>query len=459
MYAVIDLETTGGYAGQDRITEVAIVIHDGQRIVDEFTSLVNPECRIPPYITEITGISNEMVATAPRFYEIAKEIVTLTDGCIFVAHNVNFDYSFLREEFKRLAYNYEREKLCTVRLSRSLIPGLPSYSLGPLCQRLGIPNHARHRAKGDVDATVMLLERLIQLQPGLGKERTPIRDPFAGLPSHLDRKNLSLLPEDPGLYFFHDAGGKTLAVSASRNIRQAALKELHQLSKVGSKAAPLDIQNVCEVTWELTGNELLALLRLENERHRAAIEEKAARTRVAGKFAAYTYQDQRGYMRLYIDKLQKGRVAFGEFASEADARAALEARLRRHQLCPQLGGLEAGTGACSWSGFVEGVCLGACTGQEGAGAYNARLEEALQGLGLPHPAFFWLGQGRSHDEIAVIGIEHGQLLGFAYLDATHGWDDPQEVKSLLQPIPASEGVHRTFRQYLSKNKWTKLVPF
>ncbi|HEX2898248.1 MAG TPA: exonuclease domain-containing protein [Bacteroidia bacterium] len=458
MYAVIDLETTGGRADKDRITEIAIVLHDGAKRVGEFTSLINPERPIPPYITDITGISDAMVADAPRFYEVARQVVELTDGCIFVAHNVNFDYSFLREEFKRLAYSYEREKICTVRMSRLLMPGLPSYSLGPLCQRLGIPNRARHRAKGDADATVQLLEHLITLQPTLTKVQKPVKDPFAGLPNGIDRKNLSLLPEDPGLYFFHDVGGKVLHVNASRNIRQSALKELQQLGKSVSKAS-FGPDDLSEVTWELTGNELLALLRLEAEQSRLEPESKAAKTKATAKFGAFSYLDQRGYLRLYVDKLQKGKKAFGEFGTDGDARAALEARIRRHQLCPQLSGLESGTGACSWHSADSDKCSGACLGLENAAAYNARLEAALQGLGLPHPAFFWLGEGRSLDEIAVIGIEQGQLLGFAYLDAAQPWEDPSLVKSLLQPLPTTDAARQTLRQYLAKNKIAKLVPF
>jgi DNA polymerase-3 subunit epsilon len=456
MYAVIDLETTGGSATKDRITEIAIVVHDGERVVRAFSTLVNPERPIPGYITDITGITDAMVATAPRFYEIAKEVVELTDGCTFVAHNVNFDYSFLREEFARLGYTYTRERLCTVRTSRQLIPGLPSYSLGKLCHSLGIEIHARHRAKGDADATVLLLERLIQLQPKLGpRPGRVVKDPYALLPKSLDRKCLRLLPEGAGLYFFHDAGGRVLHVNASRDIRSAALKELHQLVKPQSKPL-IDPEELCEVTWELTGNELLAQLRLEVERARLQ-PQTVAKEKASGKYGVQAYQDQRGYLRTYVDKLPKGQLGYGQFATESDARAALAARLRRHALCRLLGGLETGTGPCT--AYGEGNCAGACLGLEPAAAYNERLEAALQGLGFPHPAFFLLADGRAHGEIAVIGIERGQLLGFAYLDAGQGWEDPQLVKSLLKPLPSTETAKQALRQYLAKNLRSNLVPF
>jgi DNA polymerase III subunit epsilon len=170
MYAIIDIETTGGSPKTERITEIAIFIHDGIRVVNEFVSLVNPQKDIPYFITNLTGITNEMVANAPKFYEIARTIVEMTENCIFVAHNAPFDYGFVREEFLSLGFDYERERLCTVRLSRKLIPGKRSYSLGNLCSDLGIHLNNRHRAAGDALATVKLFELLQAIEgkiPGL----------------------------------------------------------------------------------------------------------------------------------------------------------------------------------------------------------------------------------------------------------------------------------------------------
>lgn len=161
MYAIIDIETTGNTYKTGKITEIAIFIHDGFGIVDSFTSLINPECYISPFITRLTGIDNEMVRNAPRFYEVAKKVVELTEDKIFVAHNVNFDYKFIKEEFSQLGYNYERPTLCTVRMGRKYIPGHRSYSLGNLCGELGIAIKGRHRAAGDALATVKLFEMIL----------------------------------------------------------------------------------------------------------------------------------------------------------------------------------------------------------------------------------------------------------------------------------------------------------
>ncbi|KAB2868001.1 MAG: 3'-5' exonuclease [Bacteroidales bacterium] len=166
MYAVVDIETSGGRAQVDKITEIAIYIHDGRRVVDEFATLINPEVSIPPFITNLTGINNQMVANAPKFYEVAKQIVLITEGKLFVAHNAQFDYGFIQAEFKRLGYDYQRQTLCTVKMSRKIIPGLKSYSLGNLCQSVGIPINNRHRAAGDALATTKLLDLLLEKTQG-----------------------------------------------------------------------------------------------------------------------------------------------------------------------------------------------------------------------------------------------------------------------------------------------------
>ena len=162
MYSIIDIETTGQIVSTVKITEIAIYVHDGDKIVDSFCTLVNPECYISNYITELTGITNEMVATAPTFYEIARKIVEITDGTIFVAHNVSFDYGIVCEEFKRLGYAYKRKTLCTVKLSRKYLPGHASYSLGNICGDLNIKIEGRHRASGDALATIKLFEIIME---------------------------------------------------------------------------------------------------------------------------------------------------------------------------------------------------------------------------------------------------------------------------------------------------------
>ena len=220
MYAIVDIETTGGSARLERITEIAVYVHDGKRIIDEYSTLINPERNIPYFITALTGISNEMVEDAPKFFEVAKKIVEITEGNIFVAHNARFDYSFIRQEFSMLGYNFKRPLLDTVSLSRKLLPGHKSYSLGNLCRDLGIEIVGRHRASGDALATVRLMEILLgkdseQKNGSLVKNRKASK-----LHPALDIQKIADLPEEPGIYYFHNDSGEIIYVGKSRNLYQ-----------------------------------------------------------------------------------------------------------------------------------------------------------------------------------------------------------------------------------------------
>lgn len=161
MFSIVDIETTGQSAQNGKITEIAIYVHNGTQVVDSFVSLINPECHIPYFITKLTGIDNHMVADAPKFYQVAKKVVELTQGTTFVAHNASFDYRFVQQEYRRLGYEYKRKTMCTVKLSRKYLPGYSSYSLGKLCDDLQIRIDGRHRAGGDALATVKLFEIIL----------------------------------------------------------------------------------------------------------------------------------------------------------------------------------------------------------------------------------------------------------------------------------------------------------
>ncbi len=221
MYAIVDIETTGGYAANNAITEVAIVLHDGNRELKRYETLVNPAMTIPRYVQALTGITDEMVADAPYFNEIAPFIFEWLQGAVFVAHNVNFDYSFLKHQLKACGFDLDSKKLCTVRLSRKAFPGAPGYSLGKICAHLGISIPNRHRAGGDADATVLLLEKILAagaqehintMLRGKNKEQY--------LPLHLPAEQIERLPNRAGVYYFHDQKGKVIYVGKAKNLRK-----------------------------------------------------------------------------------------------------------------------------------------------------------------------------------------------------------------------------------------------
>ncbi len=260
MYSIVDIETTGGSPQYEKITEIAIYIHDGEKITDQFSTLINPEKNIPYYITGLTGISNEMVEGSPKFYEVAKKIIELTENKIFVAHNVNFDYNFVRSEFNSLGFNFKRELLCTVKLSRKLIPGKKSYSLGNLCDDLGIHINDRHRASGDALATVKLFELLLDINRQKGINGINQND-YGVLHPNLDKSKILILPEETGVYYLYNDKQDVIYIGKSNNIKSRITTHLGP-SK--NKTSQKMRKEIADFSFEITGSELIALL-LESE--------------------------------------------------------------------------------------------------------------------------------------------------------------------------------------------------
>ena len=261
MYAILDIETTGAKFNEEGITEIAIYKFDGRQIVDQFISLVNPEREIQPFVVNLTGINNGMLTNAPKFFEVAKRIVEITTDCVIVAHNANFDNRILTTEFRRLGFTYERKTLCTVELSKKLIPDLTSYKLGRLCRALGIPVSSRHRADGDAIATVQLFKLLLNkdIDKEIVKQAIKIENIRTLAPKLLSI--LDELPSKAGLFYIHNNTRTILYIGKGKNIK----KTVNQLFLRTSKKAKILQKSVVSVSYEETGNELIAQLKYTEE--------------------------------------------------------------------------------------------------------------------------------------------------------------------------------------------------
>ena len=459
LYAVIDLETTGGRYLRDRITEVAIVLHDGEKIISTFETLVNPQCYIPYGITQLTGITQEMVNDAPKFYEVARAIVELTEGAVFVAHNVRFDYSFLREEFARLGYTYTRKQLCTVRLSRKTFPGLPSYSLGAITSHLNIRIENRHRALGDALATATLLERIL----GEGSSKDEVKTMInLGIRESLLPKNFSLekihaLPETCGVYYFHDAKGDVVYVGKSINIKKRVADHFADKTQ---KAGKLQ-QAVHDLSFELTGSELVALLLESHEIKRLRPPVNRAQRQRRFPHVVHTWTDEAGYTRFGLEhttaRERKKLQVISEFPSMGRAKNRLKRVLEAYELCARLSGIQNGRGACFE--FHLKKCRGACVGQEPADVYNARAGEALETLKTVFDDnFFIIDHGRTPDERSVILVEDGQYRGYGYFCPEDFSGDADDLRDLLTYCDGNPETTRIIQQYLNKNPRVKIIP-
>ncbi|MFK7922274.1 MAG: exonuclease domain-containing protein [Bacteroidia bacterium] len=451
-YTIIDIETTGGDPRTDRITEIAIYLHDGNEVIEEFVSLVNPERPIPEFITKITGINNDMVRDAPRFFEIAKQVVEITEGAVFVAHNVRFDYSFVQKEFRSLGFVFTRKQLCTVKLSRKLLPGHKSYSLGKLSKSLGIELENRHRAAGDAQATVILFEKLLEAGNKNASMDELIKSEFANikLPPHLDRKVVEDLPDEVGVYYFHDVQGNVIYCGKSNHIRKRIRSHFQGAYQKTRTIEMFEL--VHDVSHTLCGNELIALL-LENEEiKRLQPPFNRAQKRQKYRFAVYQYQAQDGYIRLQIGKYDESMRPLAGFANRNSAESGIDRRIKQFELCPRLCEREKGTGRCFYSQLH--ICKGACVGDEDPETYNERVFKAITSLNYGRGKlenFLVLGTGRNPQERSAVFVERGIYRGYTYLDESYLGAAPE---SLIEAIPYKEetpDVQRIIQGYIKKH--------
>jgi DNA polymerase-3 subunit epsilon len=452
-FAIVDIETTGGNAARDRITEIAIFLHDGEKVVDEFCSLINPECSIPPFISRLTGINDEMVANAPKFYEVAKEIVQITDGAVFVAHNANFDYNFIRESYRSLGFNFTRDHLCTVGLSRKIIPGFRSYSLGNLCNSLNISITDRHRAKGDAFATVKLFEILLQKNNDHTFSNF-IKNDYINLrfPPGFNKSIIDKLPETYGVYYLHNSDGRIVYIGKSNNIRQRILS--HFRNKQSRKAQELR-NSVADITFEETGNELIALLLESEEIKKNQPIFNRAQKRTVKNHSIYFSENENGYITFRISN-ETNQENLVTLASTYDhALDMIDELIHKFKLCQKLCGVFSIVHACFKYSVKQ--CNGACIGKETPEDYNKRAKAAIDSLQYKSPNFMIIDNGRSINEKSVVHIENGKYVGFGYYETEFNNSDPETLKDFIKYKQDNKDINRIIRNYLSKSKKSNLL--
>ncbi|MGN7989768.1 exonuclease domain-containing protein [Pedobacter sp. 22226] len=411
LYAVVDIETTGGHASANGITEVAINIHDGNQIVDSYTTLVNPKQPVPDYITALTGIDNAMLKDAPAFADVALQIYQLLSDKVFVAHNVNFDYSFLKHHLAAAGFDLQCRKLCTVRLSRKLIPGKASYSLGKLCTALQIPLQNRHRAAGDADATSILFNMLLDNDlEGIIQEMLKKTSKEQVLPPHLDKASILRLPNQPGVYYFKDSKGKIVYVGKAKDLKKRVTS--HFTGNTPNRQRQEFLRTIHHVDFVICGTELMALILEANEIKRLWPENNRAMKRYEHKYDLYVFEDQNGYLRLAVDKHKKNNNAIQSFNSLLEGYNFLTQLIDKYQLCAKLCYLQKTATKCY--AHENGQCFGACSGIETVAVYNKKLNAALNDIQNQQPSFALVDEGRKDEEFSCLLVEKGKFYGMGY---------------------------------------------
>jgi len=446
MYAIIDVETTGLKAATQKIIDIAIVLHDGRKVVDEFQSLINPERNIPANITRLTGITNDMVEEAPKFWEVARDIVLMTRDKTFVAHNVNFDYSFVRKEFSELGYLFKRRKLCTVQLSRKLLPGKKSYSLGNICQELGCDIEDRHRAYGDARATALLFTHLMALNQQ-EKEYAPPQ-------GMSDLTIIRNLPQKTGVYYFLNDQGDVIYIGKSKNIRSRILTHFQDARTRRSQNM---LEQIHDISYETTGSELIALLKESHEIKQYKPMFNRRQRRGSTDFGVYYYHDSKGYIRFQVSRNKDDQGLLAAFSSYREARAYLFNLCGQYNLCQKLCGLYESAGACFY--YHVDQCAGACAGEESAENYNRRALQAIENLNLEHENFFIVESGRNAEELAVVQIENNHYRGYGYLDDPGSQGYLELLRDVIHPLPDNQDVQRILRHYLRTGNHVRIIPY
>lgn len=451
MYAIVDIETTGGKFNEEGITEIAIYRHDGHQIVDQFSSLVNPERPIQAFVASLTGINNNMLRQAPKFYEVAKRIVEITDNAVLVAHNAQFDYRILRTEFTRLGYEFERRTICTVELSKKLLPGHASYSLGKLTRALGIPISDRHRAQGDAQATVKLFQLLLDRDHEKNIVEASIRlDPKKQLEPNL-LELIERAPSETGIYYLRNKEDKLIYIGKSKNIKKRLTQHFTGQDR---KSKKLQLETV-DVQVERTGNELVALLKESEEikLHKPLYNKSLRRSIFRYQLSHFT--DHQGYINLKIDPSDRRKNSITTFGTFAQAKSVLFKITEQYELCQKLNGLYQSKEACFSYGLNQ--CNGACIQKEAPETYNQRVQEFINKNIYQSSDLIIVDKGRYLEERSCILIENGAFKGIGYFDLNFQIQNPEVLKSIIRPMQDNRDAQHIIQSYLRRNKMLKII--
>jgi len=441
-YAIVDIETTGGNASGSRITEIAIIIHDGTSIVERWETLVNPQKEIPVPIFALTGINDEMVCNAPIFDDIAEKVLEMLSDRIFVAHNVNFDYSFVRHQLEEAGFKWAARKLCTVRASRKIKPGLSSYSLGNLCNSLNIPVENRHRAGGDADATVILFSRLLEWDSEKEIEKMIKKTAQdQQLPPNLPPSDFDQLPEKPGVYYFYDQAKKVIYVGKAVNLKKRVTS--HFSGNKITRQRQHFLRDIYGISFEVCATELMALLLECTEIKKLWPVHNKALKRFEAKYGLYEYEARSGYKYLAAGRLSKFQSSIQVFNNLNDAITLLRKLAEQFEIDYRF---------CKYcvSGEREVIQQYDLTNLPDIEIHNTQIENAIDFVLQNKPSFAIIDKGRSAEEHSCILVENGHFYGMGYISSDIAINTISEIKNYVTPYRSNDYIMQLIYSYGTK---------
>lgn len=433
-FAVVDIETTGGFPSQHGITEIAIVLYNGSEVEGKYETLVNPHQPIPPFVVNMTGISDAMVAVAPSFIDVAENIYNLLKDRVFVAHNVNFDYSFVKHHLQEAGHHLQTPKLCTIRLSRKVFPGFRKYGLGHLCRELDITIENRHRAGGDAVATTQVLALALK-RDGMTviNEMLKRENKDQLLPPNMAEEQIKLLPKDPGVYYFHDKKGKVIYVGKAKNLHKRVVSHFTGLDT--SQKRQEFLKSIHTVTHTVCPTEFIACLLESVEIKRLWPIHNKSQKRFEQLWGIYLFEDSRGYVRLAIDKKQKYSAPVATFSLMADAHRFLWKMVKEFELNPVLCFLDSSTR----EKLPEPL------------DYNVSVQKALTWLKDQKQTFL------IRDSEGCVLVEEGKFYGMGHVPGDIQPHTLESIKSKLTEYPENEVLRSMIRNFAERYP-AKILP-
>ncbi|MGN6602490.1 MAG: exonuclease domain-containing protein [Ginsengibacter sp.] len=453
LYAIVDIETTGGYASANGIIEIAVIITDGTKVVNQFHTLLNPYYSIPRFIQSLTGITNEMVEGERDFRSIADELYQLLHDKVFVAHNVNFDYSFVKHHLLQCGYNLNCKKLCTVRLGRQIIPGLRAYGLGKICKHLDIEIEERHRARGDAEATAKLFHYLLEIDTNGHVQtmlKTSSKEQF--LPPNVPAVEIKKLPSDPGVYYFHDKKGKVIYVGKAKNLKKRV--NSHFSNNKPNRQKQEFLKKIYHISYEKTATELMAFILESTQIKKLWPEQNRSQKRFEQTYGMYYFEDSNGYLRLCIEKKRRNIKALYTFNLLADGYSLLRKLVDEFELCPRLCFLQSANVQCQ--SLLIKKCNGACEQIENTKDYNERVMKCIEFLENELPTFALLDTGLSREEQSCILVEKGKFYGMGYLPADSNIHHVDDVKNYLTPYVENDYIRGMIFKHVKMYPYKKV---
>lgn len=445
MYAVVDVETTGNHRGGDRIIEIAIIITDGEKIIKEYQTLVNPQKSINPYVEKLTGIYESMVKTAPTFSEVAEEVFSMLEGHVFVAHNVSFDYTLVEGELNRAGYAFNASQIDTITYARRVFQGLQSYSLGNVCDALGLPHIDRHRAYGDTLATTHLFHLLIKKDSDGSSLKTMLQQGLDEkcLPPLLSKEKILSLPATTGLLSFRTQEGLLFAIEATKNMRKKAIDKLQMwFCDIKEKNV---FESIADVEFISTGNELIAKIMKEEA---VANERPLVGKIIVSRPPAYAIMIENNSIGIAQLKItyqkeieDQPHILFTSrtYAKKAAEKIMLEGRFygNYQQIIEQHN-----------EELKEAQIK----------KYNTHLATALLSSTYSYPNQIIIDKASNNQELTVVWIEQGKYKGWAIIAKDQAVT--QELLPELVPLKTENTeIQKAIRNHLKKTKVQRLIRY